>query len=258
VYYKAEVEEFARTFFAPKKNQTPADHAKINACIDPAVERFRKLPEEEKEEFRTTLVAYRNLYAFLAQVIPFYDSDLEKTYTYIRYLLTKLPKREGGPKYDFDEDVALKYYRLQKISEGAIVLQKGKGGEVPGPVAVGTGDPSDKKIGLSELIEILNDRFGTDFKPGDQLFLDSIKEDALGNSTLREQAMANTEENFGYAFLKALDGLFVNRMGQNEDITVKFLNEPEFNEAVGKYLLKQVYEQIRTEGKNPASYLFIK
>ena len=248
VYYKAEVEEFARTFFAPKKNQTPADHAKINACIDPAVERFRKLPEEEKEEFRTTLVAYRNLYAFLAQVIPFYDSDLEKTYTYIRYLLTKLPKREGGPKYDFDEDVALKYYRLQKISEGAIVLQIGKGGEVPGPVSVGTGDPSDKKIGLSELIEILNERFGTDFKPGDQLFLDSIKEDALGNSTLREQAMANTEENFGYAFLKALDGLFVNRMGQNEEITVKFLNEPAFKEAVGKYLLKQVYEQIRSEG----------
>jgi len=64
--------------------------------------------------------------------------------------------------------------------------------------------------------------------------------------------MANTEENFGYAFLKALDGMFVNRMEQNQDITVKFLNEPAFKEAVGKYLLKQVYEQIRSEGKNPA------
>jgi len=252
VYYKTEVEEFSRIFFAPKKNQTPADHAKINACIDPAVERFRKLPDEDQEEFRSLLVDYRNLYAFLSQVIPFFDSDLEKTYSYIRYLLTKLPRREYGPKYDFDDEVALKYYRLQKMSEGAIVLQKGKGGEVPGPVAVGTGTERDKTIELSQLIDILNDRFGTDFKPGDQLFLDSIKEDALGNSTLREQAKANTMENFSYAFLKALDGLFVNRMEQNEDITVKFLNEPEFKYAIGKYLLKQVYEQMRSEGENPA------
>jgi type I restriction enzyme, R subunit len=159
-----------------------------------------------------------------------------------------LPRREAGPKYDFDDEVALKYYRLQKISEGAIILQKGKGGQVPGPVSVGTGMEKDKNIELSQLIEILNERFGTDFKPGDQLFLDSIKEDALGSSTLREQAMANTEENFGYAFLRALDGIFVNRMEQNEDITVKFLNEPAFREAVGKYLLQQVYKQIRAEG----------
>ena len=41
-------------------------------------------------------------------------------------------------------------------------------------------------------------------------------------------------------------------MEQNEDITVKFLNEPEFKEVVGKYLLKQVYEQIRAEGTDSA------
>ena len=103
------------------------------------------------------------------------------------------------------------------------------------------------KIELSQLIDILNERFGSDFKPGDQLFFDSIREDAVADSYLREAAMANTMENFGYAFRKQLESLFINRMDQNEEITAKFMNEKEFQEAVGKFLLKQVYEQIRAE-----------
>jgi hypothetical protein len=36
-------------------------------------------------------------------------------------------------------------------------------------------------------------------------------------------------------------------MDQNEAITAKFLDNPEFRGAVSRYLLKQVYEQIRGE-----------
>jgi type I restriction enzyme R subunit len=78
VFYKAEVAEFCKVFYKPKRHQTTFDHAQMNACIDPAVNRYRQLEEDVREEFRKTLVAYRNLYAFLAQIIPFQDSDLEK------------------------------------------------------------------------------------------------------------------------------------------------------------------------------------
>jgi type I restriction enzyme R subunit len=250
VYFKTEVEEFAKVFYKPKKFQTPDDHARMNACLDPAVGRFNALDEEKREEFRKVLVAYRNLYAFLSQVIPFHDSDLEKLYSFIRFLLKKLPRREAGPIYDFEDEVALQYYRLQKISEGTITLDAGKGGEVSGPVSVGTAEAKGPKIGLSELIEILNERFGTEFKPGDQLFFDSIKEDALADSGLRQAAMANTMENFGYVFLKALEGLFIDRMDQNEEITAKYMNDKEFKDAVGQHLLKQVYEKMRAEASN--------
>ncbi len=247
MYYRSEVEEFAKVFYQPKETQNLADHAKMNACIDPAVNRFSKLEEAAQEEFRGWLTAYRNLYAFLSQVIPFQDSDLEKLYSYVRFLLTKLPKRNSGFGYAFDDEISLKYYRLQRISEGSIDLQAGKGGQVSGPTEIGTGLAHGEQIELSKLIDILNDRFGTDFKPADQLFFDSIMEDAIGNSSLRQAAMANSEENFSYVFLKALEGLFVDRMEQNEEITAKYLNEKEFREAVGQNLLKQVYEQIRKE-----------
>ena len=247
VYHKAEVEEFCKVFYKPRQNQTPTDHARMSACIDPAVNRYSQLTDAEREEFRKTLVAYRNLYAFLSQVIPFQDSDLEKLYSYIRFLLTKLARGDRGPVYDFDDEVALKYYRLQKISEGSIPLEAGKGGEVAGPVAVGSQSAHAAMIELSQLIDILNERFGTDFKPGDQLFLEAIREDAIADPEIRQAALANSMENFGYVFLKALEGLFIDRMEQNEDITARFMNDQEFQDVVGKHLLQKVYEQVRDE-----------
>jgi type I restriction enzyme, R subunit len=248
VYHQAEVEEFCRVFYKPKRTQTATDHARMNACIDPVVTRFAALEEDEREEYRRTLVAFANLYSFLSQVIPFQDTDLEKLYSYIRFLLTKLPRGDRGPVYQFDDEVSLKYYRLQKVSDGSIVMEPGARYEVSGPTAVGTGVAHDDEIELSRLIDILNERFGTEFKPGDQLFFDSILEDAVADSSLQQAAMANTMENFGYVFRRTLEGLFIDRMDQNEEITARFMNEERFREAVSQHLLQDVYEHLRAAG----------
>ncbi|NLX96946.1 MAG: hypothetical protein GXY83_12290 [Rhodopirellula sp.] len=84
-------------------------------------------------------------------------------------------------------------------------------------------------------------------KLGDQLFFESIREDAVADSGLRQAALANTMENFGYVFRKALEGLFIDRMDQNEEITAKFMNEERFRDAVSQHLLKDVYDHIRNE-----------
>ena len=39
----------------------------------------------------------------------------------------------------------------------------------------------------------------------------------------------------------------LDRVVQNEEVTAKFMNDKEFQQAVGKHLLKEVYEQIRSE-----------
>jgi type I restriction enzyme R subunit len=60
------------------------------------VERYKPLSENDKDQFKSKLVSFRNLYAFLAQMIPYQDSDLEKFYTYARFLLSKLPRRSSA------------------------------------------------------------------------------------------------------------------------------------------------------------------
>ncbi|OGL45328.1 MAG: restriction endonuclease subunit R [Candidatus Schekmanbacteria bacterium RBG_13_48_7] len=253
IYYITEIMEFAKVFYKPQEKQIPSDHAKMNSCIDSAISRFKDREEDEKEEFRKVLVAYRNLYSFLSQVIPFQDSDLEKRYSYIRFLLTKLPRRDTGPSYSFDDDVALKYYRLQKLGEFSLDLEKGQVGEIDGPTEVGTGIIKDDTIELSKLIDILNDRLGTDFKPGDQLFFESITEDAVASKELQQAALANTMENFGYVLFKALEGLFIDRMEQNENITAKYLNEKDFKKIVDQHLLTKIYKQIREQKEKRAT-----
>jgi type I restriction enzyme R subunit len=249
VYHTDEVEAFCAIFFKPKVTQTPSDHAKMNAIIDPAVVRYRELAEKDQDIFKKLLMAYKNLYAFLSQIIPFYDSDLEKLYAFIRMFLAKLPRREFGTAYNFDDEVTLKYYRLEKVSEGSIALDEGERGQVSGPVDVGMGKLKVIMKALSEIIDVLNERFGTDFKPADQLFLDQIKEDAKSNENIREKALANSIDNFQLVFAKELMNLFIDRIDQNTSIFNRYSDDKDFQKALTDLMTRDVYQEIREEDK---------
>jgi type I restriction enzyme, R subunit len=211
--------------------------------------RLGKLEPPKQELFWVQLTAFRSLYAFLSQIIPFQDTDLEKLYTFIRLLIPRLPKRSIGPGPVFDDEVNLKYHRLQKTSEGSISLVAGDRGAVKAPTAVGTGGDHQEEIELSRLIDIVNQRFGTEFKPADQLFFDQIRDEAVADTQIQQAAMANSLENFKYVFDKAVEGKFIDRMDQNQEIFARYMNDPAFANVVVDALRKQVYEQIRTEMK---------
>ena len=150
----------------------------MNAALDPAVSRFtarRAENEEEAELWRGKVLAFRNLYAFLSQIIPYQDSDLERLYVFLRYLAAKVPRRKGGPAYQFDDDVRLEYYRLQKISEGSISLSKEYAHPLDGPTEVGSGFAAREPVQLSLLIDLINERFGTDFNQAELLLCCSIE-----------------------------------------------------------------------------------
>ena len=159
-------------------------------------------------------------------------------------MLNKLPRINDTRNVDIDDDVELKYYRLQKISEGAIDLKTGEADALYGPTAVGTGKP-DEEVQLSTLVDKLNEQFGTEFTHADQLFFDQIRETAVTNEQLRQAVMANTIENFEPVFNKQLENLFVERMDGNEEIFVRLMNDEEFRNIAAGHLMRAVYQQIR-------------
>ncbi len=99
-------------------------------------------------------------------------------------MLTKLPRIFDSQTVQIDDDVELKYYRLQKISEGAIDLKIGEALALCGATAVGTGQ-ADEDVQLSTLVGKLNERFGTEFTPANQLFFDQARETAVASEQLR-------------------------------------------------------------------------
>jgi type I restriction enzyme R subunit len=248
IYLAEEVERFCMVYFKPKQRQSPADHQAMNAILDPAVSRFkawRDRDEAEAELWRGKVVAFRNLYAFLSQVIPYQDSDLERLYVFLRHLATKLPRRQGGPGYQFDESVRLDYYRLQKLSEGSICLKDGEASRLDGPSEVGSGLVRDEPMALSRLIDVVNERFGTDFNQADQLFFDQVVEAAMTDEAMKQAAAVNPEDKFELVFKNLLETLFVERMDQNEGIFVRFMNDPAFQKVVTEWLSREAYRKLR-------------
>jgi type I restriction enzyme R subunit len=248
IYDEAEVEAFAVAFFTPATLRSPAIQKGLFAALDPAVARYKGLKKEDaREEFKSMLMSFTRLYAFLAQIITFGDPALEKLYAYGRFLLTRLPARgEGGEgDLDLDDSVELEYYRLRKVSEGSIAYTDDNA-LVTGPTEVGTGDEHDVLMApLSAVVALLNKRFGTEFTDADRLVFDQIEEELVAKEDIVDQARANTLENFG---LGAIDGAFttavIDRRAQNEDIFVRLLGDEEFAAIVKAYMVKKVYERI--------------
>ncbi len=248
IYLHDEVNNFATVYFAPKKRQTPTDHKQINAIIDKATTRFVKWQissEEDAEDWRGKVQAFRNLYAFLSQVIPYQDSDLEKLFTYLRFLALKLPKRKSGPGYYFDEEVELDYYRLQKISEGSINLNIGTAKTLDGPRDVGSGMVrEDENVNLSRLIDQINEHFGSELTEADQLFFDQISEAAIKHESLIKAAEVNSLEKFQLVFREILESLFIERMELNEELFVDYMSKPKLKKLISQWMGKKVYETL--------------
>ncbi|MEH2004476.1 type I restriction endonuclease subunit R [Nostoc sp.] len=246
LFSQDDVNQWCEIWFRPKTSLTGGEHKKLNTLLDPIIENYKALQDPDKEQFRSQLTSFRNLYLFLAQIIPYQDSEMEKLYAYGRFLLKKLPRSTQAPKIDLSGDIELKFYRLEKISEGKIDLKEGKAEPLRGVTAVGTRQP-DKEVPLSKLIDSLNEYFGTNFTLADQLFFEQITETAIANDSIKQAAQVNTKENFTPVLEKHLENLFIERIDGNEKIFMEVMNNEEFKAVVFEKLLSSIYESINSE-----------
>ncbi|MFT8888058.1 MAG: type I restriction endonuclease [Ethanoligenens sp.] len=242
VYWSSEIESFAKAFFKPSKKQGYMDFAGLNSSLDPAVDRYQVLELNEQEEFKSTLTKFVRTYTFLTNIVRLDDAELHKFHAYARFLLKKLPKRdERGPVF-LDDEVALQYYRAQKMFEGAITLEQSE--PLSNKVVAGKPKPEEEKSPLSELIEKINDKFGTEFTNIDKV-LEQIVSDMDANDELRTQAMNNSQEHFRFPFNDAFMDVVIGRMAQNQKFCERVLDDEKFGATVRDLLAGVVYDRLR-------------
>jgi type I restriction enzyme R subunit len=245
VYDKEEVERFINTFY--KKKRSPTDKAALNNIIDKAIERFKSLEAESREDFSSKTKKFLRLYSFVIQITPFTDVELHKLYIYLSFMVKKLPKRINE-KVDLLDEVALEYYTNKKIFEGSLSLDPGADCKPLTPAQyAGSGKKEDEKEELSSIIERLNQRFGTEFTKADMLSVEQIKEDFARDEDLVQKAKTNNIDDFKYAFSKAFMDKVVDRMGNNEQFFTRILDDEEFRSALMDYMLAETYERLREE-----------
>lgn len=245
IFAPDDVNAFAEVWYKSKRDHSDKDHKVMNGVLDAVVQRFKEREEAEREEFRGQLTAYRNLYAFLSQIIPYQDSDLEKLYAFVRNLIAKLPPLGDGQVFTLDDEVALRYFRLQQMTEGSINLGTGMAYPLKGPTDVGTAGVKEVPVPLSSLVDKLNERFGTDFTEADQLFFDQIRASAEGNEKIVEAAKANNLPNFSAYLERVLDELFIDRMENNEEIFSRVMTDKEFRNAAHEHLAEEIFKRVQ-------------
>jgi len=246
VYVKDELDRFNSVYFKPKDKKTFKDRAILNHFIDIAVERFKKLEEQQKQDFNSQAVKFVRLYSFILQITPFEDIELHKLYVYLTYLLKKLPKEKGSTIHLADE-IALEYYTTKKTFEGSISLTPDDGNVPITPVMfAGTGAKEDKKEYLSSIIDRLNERFGTNFTKADQLSVEQIKEDFAADEDLVQKAKTNTIDDFRFAFEKVFIDKVIDRMDQNKAFFTRVLDDEQFRNALMEYMLVETYEKLNS------------
>ena len=98
IFTPQDVTEFAaRVWFKARRDPSGQDHKQINAILDRCVARFMEHEEAAQEEFRGLLIAFRNLYGFLSQILPYFDDELERLYAFVRHLVSNCPTPVAVP-----------------------------------------------------------------------------------------------------------------------------------------------------------------
>ena len=246
VYHWSEVEAFAQVFYKPTERQGAADHAHMQRHLQPGVDRFRAIDDAERRQaFRDRLAGYVRVYAFLSQIVPYADFDLEILYSYGRFLLPHLLPDRDTTIIQVGDEVALQYYRLERVFSGAIEVKEGETQYIRSPTEVGTGKAKDEQAPLSEIIEVLNERFGTKFTEEDRLFFQQIKEKACNSEQIVKTALANPLDKFELGIRKLIEDLMIERMAQNDQIVTRYMADKEFQASAFPILAREIFNAVR-------------
>lgn len=240
IYTQDEVEVFVESILKEEKENI------IHAQLDRMVERFNKQNEDIKAEFYSKIKNYLNNYAFLAQILPYEDVNLEKHYILLKKLIAKIapPRSEDLAKGILD-NVSFDSYRVQLIKSEDIRL-KGDGELMPS-----SADGSSKIQGaelqeLSEIIKEFNEKYGNvEWNEGDKIVrtLQNIKEDVLKDEKFVKSSKHSDRQNLCIEF----EALLQEKMQEIIDVNFDFYKHFTDDAALKHRITQKMFDMVLNE-----------
>jgi len=214
----------------------PAQQSVIYANVGPAVGRFGLLDEDAAEDFRTKLNHFVRAYAFIAQIMPWPDPDLEALFLYGKLLLADLPTGDSDPMPQLSKSVQLTHLRMAVTSEEAITLTAS---DDPGVALPGEGkgkqvEPVLDK--LSALIASMNDKYGADLGEADKVWVDQQWVVVMEDEDMKTVALHNDRSQYELVLAEKIDKFVLDRQGKNDHLFDMFFSRPDFRLMLVNYL----------------------
>ena len=209
------------------------------------------MDDERRPEFRDALTRFVRTYSFVSQIAAFAEPGLERDYIFCRALSLYLRDTTTVERLDLGTEVELTHLRHQVTFSGSLSLTS-EMGEVRSFHGEGRGSQQELDMEhLSSIVDVLNERFGTDLTDVDKLLLDQFEETWVADGELSDQARNNTIDNFRLVFDRKFLQTIITRVDANEEIYKKILDDEDFRATLGEFYLRKVYERLR-EGESSA------
>lgn len=192
VYTQDDIENVARIYFDPDVRKANATQGQISNALKPIADKYNKLNQEQRYQFRREVRAFAKWYNYISQITRMFDKELHKEYILCSYLGKLLPA-DPTPEFDLDNRVKLEYYRLEKTYEGAIELDE-KSGEWKPTEPKKAGSKKEKLTPLEEIIEKINEEFFGDFTETDRVIVDTLYNKMKKDSKVKKAAKSNDQQ----------------------------------------------------------------
>jgi len=192
VYTTADIETVANIYFDPDVRKVNATQGQISNALKPIADRYNKLSQEQRYQFRREVRAFAKWYNYISQITRMFDKELHKEYVLCSYLGKLLPA-DPAPEFDLDNRVKLEYYRLEKTYEGAIELDD-KTGEWQATNPKKAGGKQDRLSPLDEIIAKINEEFFGEFTDADRVMVDTLYTKMRKDAKVRKAAKSNDRQ----------------------------------------------------------------
>ncbi|EOU3641188.1 type I restriction endonuclease subunit R [Campylobacter upsaliensis] len=236
IYTQDELNSFIE---AIRKEQ---DENKIHSKLDNMIKEYNAKNDDEKTKFYTKAKVYLREYAFLAQILPFNDVELEKLSILLKMLIAKIvPPRTEDLAKGILNNVDLNSIRIILESKKDISLSNN--GELS---PAGADDSSKKEVELERLSNIVrefNTKFGSvDFGTNEKIAkeLMDLKDDIAKEQTFRDSL--GDEQNARRLFADIFKIQYLQFFKRNKDFFTQLDNKEEFKERVSNVIYEMIDE----------------
>lgn len=252
---ESEMDDFAEAYLGVEATEGQWDkaHAQLYRLLQPAVDRFVELAAADREYaelFRAAVSDYVRAYGFLAQVVGYADPDLERLYLYTRFLQRRLP-HEPGAGVDIGE-ATLSHLRIDLTGKKDLALQPSGAHLIPGFSPDGGAAREIEEVPLSEVIEELNERFGTDLSTSDQILIVQQIISLAEDEDMQAVAQNNGIDKFGQVADPELDRIVARNHDRNTAFVGRYFDDPEFQAVVKDEARRRAYNLIPSPARTEA------
>ncbi|EPZ8608220.1 type I restriction endonuclease subunit R [Campylobacter upsaliensis] len=218
------------------------DENKIHSKLDNMIKEYNAKNDDEKTEFYTKAKVYLREYAFLAQILPFNDIELEKLSILLKMLIAKIvPPRTEDLAKGILNNVDLNSIRIILESKKDISLSSN--GEITPSSADGSSKKEVELERLSNIVREFNTKFGSvDFGTNEKIAkeLMDLKDDIAKEQTFRDSL--GDEQNARRLFADIFKIQYLQFFKRNKDFFTQLDNKEEFKERVSNVIYEMIDE----------------